>query len=156
MPERLRRLDSAFQRLPIYFVTTCTHERQSILTDIDIHTRFVEFGKTGPDLGAWLGAYVLMPDHFHAFVVIDDERRNLSTWIKSLKNALSKTLRARGIPSPHWQKGFFDHMLRGDESYSAKWDYVRNNPVRAGLVKNWKDWPFLGEVFNLEYRDDPA
>jgi REP element-mobilizing transposase RayT len=156
MPERLRRLEYAFQRLAIYFVTTSVYEHQRILNNADIHTRFVEFGKTGGDRGAWFGAYVLMPDHLHAFVVIDDERLTLSAWIKSLKNALSKTLKAQGTLPPHWQKGFFDHILRSDESYSAKWEYVRENPVRAGLVNEWDEWPFVGEIFDLEYRDDPV
>jgi putative transposase len=156
MPERLRRLDHAIQRLPIYFVTACTDDRRSILNNADVHACFVEFGNAGDDHGAWIGGYVLMPDHLHAFVVIDDKRLFLSAWMKSLKNALSKTLRSHGIPSPHWQKGFFDHILRSGESYSAKWEYVRENPVRAGLVKHWKDWPFAGEIFDLEYRDDPV
>jgi REP element-mobilizing transposase RayT len=95
-----------------------------------------------------------MPDHLHAFVVIDAERLSLSTWIKSLKNALSKTLRLHGVASLHWQKGFFDHILRGGESYAAKWNYVRDNPVRAGLVKDPSEWSFLGEIFGLEFRND--
>jgi REP element-mobilizing transposase RayT len=121
-----------------------------------IHKRWIEFGKTGATRGAWLGAYVLMPDHLHAFVVIDDERLKLSAWMKSLKNALSKVLREKDAPSPHWQKGFFDHILRSGDSYSEKWQYVRENPVRAGLVKAWSDWPFAGEVFDLEFRRGAA
>jgi putative transposase len=154
VPDRLRRLEYAFQRLPIYFVTTCTQERRQILNNVSIHQRFVEFGKEGEAKGAWLGAYVLMPDHLHAFVVIDDERLTLSVWMKSLKNTLSKVLRDKGIASPHWQKGFFDHVLRSGDSYSAKWAYVRENPVRAGLAKDWKEWPFVGEIFDLEFTDD--
>lgn len=154
MPQRLRRLEYAFQRLPIYFVTACTHERRTTLNNSDAHGRLIEFGNKGSELGAWLGAYVLMPDHLHAFVVIDDERMNLSRWIKSLKNSLSKTLRTTGVHAPHWQKGFFDHILRSGESYSAKWDYVRENPVRAGFVKQWDEWPFVGEIFDLEFRVD--
>jgi putative transposase len=154
MPERLRRLEYAFQRLPIYFITTCTHERRRILHNDNVHTRLIEFANEGSEHGAWLGAYVLMPDHLHAFVVIDAERLSLSTWIKSLKNALSKTLRLHGVASPHWQKGFFDHILRGGESYAAKWSYVRDNPVRAGLVKHPDEWSFLGEIFGLEFRSD--
>jgi putative transposase len=154
MSERLRRLEFTFQRAPIYFVTANTHERQPVLNNADVHARMIEFGEEGANRGAWLGAYVLMPDHLHAFVVIDDERLKLSSWIKSLKNTLSKVLRIQDIPSPHWQKGFFDHILRSEESYSEKWNYVRNNPVRAGLVKRWSQWPFLGEIFDLELRKD--
>ncbi len=154
MSERLRRLEYRFQRFPIYFITTCTYERRAILDHPDIHARLAQFGKEGPEHGAWLGAYVLMPDHLHGFVVIDDQQLNLSTWIKSLKNALSKALRIHNVLSPHWQKGFFDHILRSEESYSAKWEYVRENPVRAGLIKDWKEWPFWGEIYDLEFRND--
>jgi putative transposase len=57
-----------------------------------------------------------------------------------------------GIESPHWQKGFFDHLLRSEESAAEKWEYVRDNPVRAGLVVDVNDWEFAGEIFPLEYR----
>ena len=154
MPERLRRLEYTFQRLPTYFVTSCTHERRAILNNSEVHGRLIEFGNKGSEHGAWLGAYVLMPDHRHAFVVIDDERMNLSRWIKSLKNALSKTLRIQNIPAPHWQKGFFDHVMRSGDSCAEKWHYVRDNPVRAGLVNRWDEWRFVGEIFDLEFRDD--
>jgi len=107
-----------------------------------------------PDRGAWVGRYVLMPDHLHLFVVLEDDRMRLSAWIGSLKKAVSKILRAREEASPHWQKGFFDHVMRGSESYSEKWDYVRANPVRAGLVAQAEDWPYSGEIHELEYRKD--
>jgi hypothetical protein len=53
--------------------------------------------------------------------------------MKSLKNSLSKTWRNLKVEPPHWQKGFFDHVLRSGESYTEKWHYIRDNPVRAGL-----------------------
>jgi len=155
MAERLRRLEYIFQRRPIYFVTACTHERGRILNNANVHAQVVGFGDNGAEHGAWLGAYVLMPDHLHAFIVMDSTRIDLSTWIKSLKNAVSKTLRIQGVPSPHWQKGFFDHIVRARDSYSAKWQYVRDNPVRAGLVSEWSEWPFIGEIFDLEFRHEP-
>src|SRR5438309_1752218 len=102
MAERLRRLELTFQRHPIYFITTCTHHRRRILANPSIHSRLVEFAGLGADRGVWLGSYVLMPDHFHGFVVVDAHRTNLSRWIKSLKNALSKALRDHDISSPHW------------------------------------------------------
>lgn len=91
-----------------------------------------------------------MPDHLHLFVSVVEI--SLSNWVKSLKNTLSKTLRSLGCDAPHWQKGFFDHLLRSGEFYSQKWDYVRENPVRAGLVAIPEDWPYAGEIHDLEYR----
>lgn len=150
--ERLRRLDRLFPASPIYFVTACTVRRRAILARPEVHHVFLEFCRFGEERGAFVGAYVLMPDHLHLFVALDPEL-TLSEWMKSLKNALSKSLRSLHIPAPHWQKGFFDHVLRSGESYSQKWEYVRDNPVRAGLAKTFEDWPYWGELSRLEYRD---
>ena len=49
-----------------------------------------------------------------------------------------------------WQPGFFDHLLRHDESYAEKWLYVRDNPVRKHLVVNWSDWPYRGEIMIID------
>ena len=35
------------------------------------------------------------------------------------------------------------------ESYSQKWEYVKENPVRAGLAEKSDDWPFQGEIESL-------
>jgi REP element-mobilizing transposase RayT len=131
MVDRLHRLEMVFERTPIYFITTCTHERRKILANSRVHETVARFAENGPASGAWLGAYVVMQDHLHAFVALDDMKMSLPAWMKSLKNALSKTLRGSGVEAPHWQKGYFDHVLRSAESYSEKWDYVRQNPVRA-------------------------
>jgi hypothetical protein len=45
--------------------------------------------------------------------------------------------------------GGFHHRLRGDESYGQKWQYVRENPVRQGLVMQAEDWPFWGRVHEI-------
>jgi REP element-mobilizing transposase RayT len=96
-----------------------------------------------------VGRYVLLPDHAHFFTAFTPDSPSLSWWMKSWKNALSKTLRRNGAPAPHWQKGFFDHVTRSEESYEQKWLYVRQNPVRAGLVKRWDEWKFQGQIYQL-------
>jgi len=102
---------------------------------------FLRFAEAGENHGAYVGAYVIMPNHVHLFVALAPDR-TLSAWIKSLKNSLSKTLRTLGIASPHWQKGFFDHLLRSGESYSQKWEYVRDNRCAP-------DWSKLGKNGHL-------
>ena len=152
--QRVGRLSTIYVRSPVYFLTACTRDRQEIVAAEPVHRTFVEYGENGAARGAWIGAYVLMPDHLHLLVSLDDRDVTLSVFMKSLKNALSQTIRAAGTPSPHWQKGFFDHVLRSGESYAQKWNYVRNNPVRAKLVSHPEDWPYLGEIFPLEYLSD--
>jgi REP element-mobilizing transposase RayT len=147
---RLRRLDRVFGEPPIYFVSACTVDRKALLACAEVHDAFRTFCLNSPQHGAWVGRYVLMPDHLHLFVCL--EGIPLSNWVKSLKNSLSKSLRTTGHDGPHWQKGFFDHLLRSGESYSQKWDYVRENPVRGGLVSATEDWPYAAEIHDLEYR----
>lgn len=55
-------------------------------------------------------------------------------------------------PLPHWQQGFFDHLIRSSESYAQKWEYVRENPVRAGFVTAADTWPYQGEFVRIEAR----
>ena len=71
--------------------------------------------------------------------------------MKALKRSLTRVLGEMGVSSPHWQKGFFDHVMRSGESYSEKWNYVRNNPVRAGLVSESDAWRFQGEICELRF-----
>src|SRR5437868_1297100 len=115
--ERLRRLDRIFSPSPIYFVTACTFNRRRVLATRAIHQTFLDFAAAGEGHGAYVGAYVIMPDHVHLFVALEQDK-NLSAWMKSLKNSFSKILRRLEITRPHWQKGFFDHVLRSGESYA--------------------------------------
>jgi hypothetical protein len=43
----------------------------------------------------------------------------------------------------NWQRDFFDHRLRGDEGWREKSDYILQNPVRAGLIEKYEDWPYV-------------
>lgn len=66
-----------------------------------------------------------------------------------------KSLVSRRWPWPHehpiWQRDCWDTQLRGAESYEAKLNYVRNNPVRHGLVATPEAWPFAGELHALAW-----
>jgi putative transposase len=48
-----------------------------------------------------------------------------------------------GRPGPVWQEEFFDHVLRSHDSLAEKVDYIRQNPVRAGLVEDEKEYRWL-------------
>ena len=84
-----------------------------------------------------------MPDHIHLFAAPFPDGITMGAWIKATKAFIRLSAKEIGI---NWQKGFFDHVLRSDESYSEKWEYVRQNPVRAGLVTTAGEWPFLGQI----------
>ena len=86
-----------------------------------------------------------MPDHVHLFVR-GARDFTLSSWIGGLKRAISVALQSPKL----WRPGFFDHILRSNESYSEKWKSVRENPVRAGLVKSVDDWPYQGQIVLID------
>jgi len=144
--KRLSRLPMLFTETPVYFVTACTEKRRRLLADAASHEVFRQFCLNGRERGALVGRYVLMPDHLHLFVCIPPGDMRLSMWMKSLKNTLSKHWRTGNIEAPHWQKGFFDHLLRSGESHAEKWKYVRENPVRAGIVSKAEAWPYAGYI----------
>ena len=146
---RLRRLDWVSACEPLYFITACAEGRRKILANPSVHDAFITFARGAEERGVFVGRYVLMPDHVHLFVARSEDGVLLSAWIKSLKNSLSKALRRQSIPSPHWQKDFFDHVLRSSESYDEKWQYIVHNPVRAKLVARVEDWPYQGEICPL-------
>lgn len=148
-PRRPPRLPAIFPNMrPIFFVTFNTYQRKQLLANDAVHNVWRHFVFTAPAHGAWVGRYVLMPDHVHLFVEFSDES-DIAKWIQALKSVVGKELLRLGHSKPHWQEGFFDHLLRRDESYAAKWEYVRQNPIRKGLCARQEDWPYQGEVNEL-------
>lgn len=146
-PDKLQRLHTVFQNHPIYFITFCTDNRQPLLATRSVHHAFQAFAQQAIQHNVAFGRYVIMPDHIHLFVRIGADQ-NLSTTIRLLKRALSAAI---DHPLPHWQPGFFDHVLRHSESYAEKWEYVYQNPVRAHLVATPADWPYQGQVIPLRF-----
>ena len=166
------RLDWIFQRYdpPLYFVTLCTVRRRKILANEVVHRSLIEYGERGIERSVALGRYVIMPDHIHLFVRGGPEF-NLGLWVRGLKRVVAAAvtggrggLQSSSTASPPaasdgcsytgsrniWQRGFFDHLLRNSESYAQKWNYVWENPVRAGLVSKPEDWPFAGEIVEID------
>jgi putative transposase len=146
-PPRLGRI---FATSPVYFVTFCTHDRQRILAKEEVHAAFVAFAKRAEfNFNIAVGRYVIMPDHVHLFVRGGHNFR-LGLWVGALKQALAKAATLSRGKGQIWQEGFFDHVLRSNESYSQKWNYVRENPVRAGLAESAADRPYQGEIIYID------
>jgi len=78
-----------------------------------------------------------MPDHVHLVVWFPEIEKRVQTIVSKWKEWTAKTLKIE------WQRDFFEHRLRKEESFREKADYVLANPVRAGLVKRAEDWPYV-------------
>jgi putative transposase len=151
-PRRPPRLVRLFDNLrPLYFITFNTSKRQSILARDEVHDAFYIFCIKAREYDVAVGRYVIMPDHAHLFAAFPMDGITLPSWVQSLRNVIGKKLGQVGIPKPHWQEGFFDHLLRSHESYAQKWEYVRMNPVRAKLCDTPEAWPYQGEIVRIPF-----
>lgn len=133
----------------IVFVTVCSKVRKKIFAFEDIHNLMVSsWGKAEK----WkIGKYMIMPDHIHFFCACSSfENSSLKSWIKYWKSEVSLHWPQKE-EQPIWQQDFWDTKLRSGEKYVIKWDYVKNNPVRQGLVKKSEEWPYQGELNILEW-----
>ena len=128
------------------FLTVCAEGRERWLADANVHSTLHRIWEH--EATAWLVSdYLLMPDHLHLFCAPHDLRFDIERWMAFWKDKFSKTHADAGT----FQRGGFHHRLRDGESYSEKWRYVRENPVRAGLVERPEDWPHFGRVHDIHW-----
>jgi REP element-mobilizing transposase RayT len=128
----------------IVFVTICSRHRAENLASRALHDALL---RAWQKADRWMiGAYMIMPDHLHFFCSPLDETMEIEKWITFWKRQLKRDL---GEKAPRFQIDSFHHRLRGEESYTKKWEYVRANPVRAGLVEKPEDWPYQGVLNEL-------
>jgi putative transposase len=142
----------SFRTRPIVFLTAATFDRRRLLDKDQPHAILRGIWERSAQRNGWyVGDYVLMPDHVHFFAQPAPNSDLMRDWVKTWKSVSARQImKALGVGAPVWQDDYFDRYLRSTESYTQKWEYVRNNPVRAGLVQRPEDWPYQGRIFNLE------
>ena len=90
------------------------------------------------DSNQWfIHLFLLMPDHLHALLSFPRQTNGIQHVIKNWKAWTAKHLRIK------WQRDFFEHRLRQEESASEKFYYIITNPVRAGISESEETWPWL-------------
>jgi len=142
------------------FVTVCTEERGQWLAQDSVQRTLHDIWQNTAT--AWLVSdYLLMPDHLHLFCAPNDLKFTIERWLGFWKDRLAKSLKCHGgaAAPPYqvigkFQAGGFHHRLRDGESYAQKWQYVRENPVRDGLVARPDDWPYFGRVHDIRLSAD--
>ena len=157
-----------------YFVTICTQNRECYFGEIIdgkmqlseigniVETEWIKTFEMRPDMNLYMGEFVIMPNHFHAIIVIGEneyntqcERRdamhcvsttdsankfgaqskNLASIIRGLKIGVTKCARLiyAGFA---WQSRFHDHIIRNEKSYKTISEYIINNTA------NWQNDKF--------------
>ena len=138
-------------RSTIIYLTVCTKDRRPLLANDRAAQSIVNAWRKAD---FWLvGRCVIMPDHIHLFCAPNTFPTGpLKNWISFWRNAVTREWQDRN-QLPLWQREFWDRQLRHRDSYAAKWEYVRNNPVRHGYVKDAENWPYQGELNRLEWHN---
>ena len=109
---------TGLQPVSALFCNVLHASRRRCLASAEVHAAFVQFGTLAHNqFNIAIGQYVIMPDHVHLFVRGADEFV-LGRWTGTLKQALAKAGNFSRTVDQIWQEGFFDHVLRSDESYA--------------------------------------
>ena len=132
-----------------YFITFNTLNRVPYFDDFFLAQLFCQQIETNQQdhKCTWL-TWVLMPDHFHGLVKLDDHSSTLSTIVGNLKGSSAfKINKHRQKSGNLWQPSFYDRALRADENRLNIARYIVANPLRKGLVKSVKDYPFWNSMY---------
>ncbi|MFR8010986.1 MAG: transposase [Clostridia bacterium] len=133
-PNRLKGYDYAGNGA--YFITICTKGRKCILSRIPVGNaalsvpkiELTAIGKIVEEhirLIPGIDKYVIMPNHIHLIVIKSKTEKSISEDIRALKSVVS-----RAVGRPIWQKSFYDHIIRDEEDYLTKAEYIENNPSK--------------------------
>ena len=143
-PERKSiRLPAALYASPgqHFSITIGTHQRQPFFRERRVAECVFRLARDGAlQKEAELNALCLMPDHLHLLIAPMQVSliKLLDRWKSYTTTVARKDL---GIPKL-WQRSFYDHALRADEERAVVARYILENPVRAGLVKYRREYPY--------------
>ncbi len=141
-----------------YFITICTHNRRQTLAHILSESDIPKLTQNGqiieqlilllpqryPSLN--VDQYVVMPDHIHLLIRIENGTGNPSPTIGKavswLKYAATKQINIinRTIGERQFQRSYYDHIIRNEEDYDSRWIYIENNPI-SWKIKHGKRSP---------------
>ena len=127
-----RALDEALDHSPL----------NPFLSDERVATMCMDTVRTRQERGIWrIIEYAIMPNHIHLFFKL--ESGTLREALVAFKRWTSGRAKAiLGLKSrTFWQREWFDHWSRSPGQEQDIVEYIRNNPVKAGLVKEYKKWP---------------
>ena len=126
----------------VYLLTTVTEGREPVFSDFGFARMLIAVLREQQDLQhAQTLAFVVMPDHLHWLMQLG-ERIDLPLCMRTVK-----TMSARRIGRPIWQRGYHDHALRQEQDLADVARYVIANPVRAGLVTRTGQYPHWDAVW---------
>jgi len=137
---RLRRYKS--ENTP-FFITTLTYRNQKFFLNKDRAEVVIDYIYRAKErMINYLLAFVIMPEHLHLLIVPKNEY-SISQIMLFIKKGSSRIIHIKEDTSGHlWSKRFFDKGIRSEQELLKTIEYIHNNPVKAGLVKEARDYLF--------------
>ncbi|NHX02530.1 REP-associated tyrosine transposase [Pseudomonas koreensis] len=124
-----------------YLITAVVYERRRIFSDWQVGRLLVAELRRAHDQ-RWVDsiAWVVMPDHFHWLVQLEEIHiERLMQAVKSRSTlSINRALNRKGA---FWQTGYHDRAIRDGEDLKPFARYIIANPLRAGLVEKIGDYP---------------
>ena len=123
-----------------YHVLARGNEKKDIFRDEQDRYRFLRFlDETRKDYGLIIHAYVLMPNHYH--MALEIQECNLSKAMQFLNTKYSVYFNYKNKRTGHLFQGRYKAILAERDNYLLELTrYIHLNPIRAGLVKKLKDY----------------
>jgi len=148
-PKRPRLRDFSYYGSFAYFITICTHQKSSYFRNKQaINIIFPILQQVSVQFKFTILAYCFMPDHLH-LLLAGDENSSLQNFVKIFKQESGFYFK-QTCNVPLWQPSYYDHVLRKEESLEGVARYILENPVRKGIVNDFREYPFLGSmVFDI-------
>jgi len=140
-PHHFARERYEVERQPVWF-TSCTHDRRpSLVTGAAPAILAQVLTDRALTCGCALTAWCIMPDHLHLLGYV--HAPGGSTWrmMESIRRLSARLLARLGLPTPIWQRDFWDRHVRDHENLVEVIDYILDNPIRVGLCARREDWP---------------
>ena len=131
----------------IYLLTAVVKDRKPTFSNFHMARLLInELRRTQSEGFVKSLAWVVMPDHFHWLIELQDA--SLATVMQRTKSRSALAIGcALGHPVKLWQKGYHDRGIRYDEDLAGVARYVVANPLRAGLVKHLGDYPHWDAIW---------
>jgi len=81
--------------------------------------------------------YVIMPDHIHLLIEIFSHETQCLSHPTQTKHTIIPQLIAsfkrftnKEIGFNIWQRSYHDHIIRDEQDYFNRWNYINENPLR--------------------------
>jgi len=143
-----------YRRLKIagatYFFTVTLRDRKSNILIKHIELLKLSMKRVQQQSPYTTNAIVILPDHLHVIWTLPKGDEDFSMrWMKIkcfftrylIKNGFRLNKDSRGEYTL-WQRRFWEHMIRNDKDYENHVNYIHYNPVKHGLAKQPRDWPY--------------